>query len=191
MESLKNVLAEIQEEEKEIQSKPFEVTDQETATEALRRITYFQEQMKDVDNTVENQTALFRSHINKIEKWGEEAKGEHQERINFYSHLLEGYIRAQVEEREAQGKKAKRSLKLPYGSIRLKKQQPQFKKDEEQLLQYAKTNGLVKVKETVDWETIKKQSTVVDGKLVSEDGEVILGVSVEERSDKFEVNIEG
>jgi Bacteriophage Mu Gam like protein len=191
MKSLQNVLSEIEVEEQEVQSQPFEVTNQESAAEALRRITYFMEQIQSVENIVQTQIQPFESKIEKIKAWGEDAKQEHYDRIKHYESLLEAYMRLQVTEQESKGKKPKKTLKLPYGAIKLKKQQPEFVRDEEKLLEYAKSIGMVKVKESADWSEIKKQCTVVGEKLVNEDGEVVPGISINERPEKFEFNIEG
>lgn len=186
---IENVLAEIDQQEEESIQQVFAVTDLESATEASRRIAYFEEKKAEIDAIIEKQIAPFLEKIEKIKMWGEEAKKEHIEKQSHYSNHLEMYLRQEVKKQLDAGKKAKKSIKLPYGSISLKKQQPEFVKDEESLLEYAKENGFVKVKESADWATIKKQCQVVNGQLVDEFG-VILPVQVVEREEKFDLKLE-
>lgn len=74
--------------------------------------------------------------------------------------------------------------------LRLKKQNPEFVRDEQKLTAWAKENtpDLVKIKETTDWASLKKL-TVVQGENVVfiETGEVIDGITANEREDIFEV----
>lgn len=168
----------------------FTVSDLETAAEAQRRISYFHERMAEIDAVTDSQIEPFQAKIDRIKEWGEQAKQEYVDRVNHYSLLLEAYIREQVAEQQANGKKAKKSIKLPYGSIALKKQQPEFIKNEDELLEYARQAELVKVKETADWAAIKKVSRIHEGKMYDQNGEVVPGVDVVERADKFELKIE-
>lgn len=176
--------------EEEISFQPFTVNDLETAAEAQRRISFFEDQKKEIDSIIEKQIAPFLARIEKIKAWGEEAKKEHIEKQEQYSNLLELYIRGEVEKQLESGKKPKKTINLPYGSISLKKQEPEFQKDEGQLLEYARQTGFFKVKETVDWAGIKKTHLVVNGKMVNEDGEIVPGVTAVEREDKFTLKLE-
>jgi hypothetical protein len=172
----------IMNEQEEAQQNVFEVKDLETATEAGRRITYINDRMSEIDSIVEKQLEPFLKKIEMIKEWGEEAKKEYIEKSQRYEMLLEMYWRSEVEK---QGKKAKKSLKLPYGELKLQKQQPEFNRNEEELLEYAKYSGHVKVKESADWSAIKKDCVVLNGKLVDANGEYVPGVEVIERDDKF------
>lgn len=169
----------------------FTVSDLETAAEAQRRIAYFKEQMAELDAIAEKQIEPFQEKIDRIKEWSEQAKQEYIEKSAHYSLLLENFIREQVAEQQASGKKLKKTIKLPYGTIALKKQQPEFTKDAEALLEYAKSVEMVKVKEEADWAAIKKVSRIHEGKMYDQNGEVIPGVSVFERDDKFEIKLDG
>lgn len=174
----------------EVIEEEYEVLDLETAAEAQRRISYFRDRQKEIDSIVEKQLEPFLKKIELIKAWGEEAKQEFIDSENYYTHRLEFFLREEVNQQLAKGKKPKKTIKLPYGSIKLAKQQPEYQKDEEQLTAYAKENGFVKTKESTDWAEIKKRCSVLGDKLIDENGEVVPGVLVVERDDKFSLVLE-
>ena len=95
--------------------------------------------------------------------------------------------------------KTQESYSFPGGKLYLKKQNPEYRRDEKTVIAWLKENGgeqFVKVKEELDWSALKDASGVVDGKLiagekVNEDGEIIPivvpGVEIIEREAKFVV----
>jgi hypothetical protein len=189
MTNLEAVLSEMEEQEALEVQQAFAVVDMQTAAEAQRRIAWFEDKKKEVDAIIEAQIAPFLAKIEKIKAWGEEAKVEHEEKKVHYTNLLEQYMRNEISKQLEAGKKPKKTLSLPYGKISLKKQQPEFLKDEASLLEYAKDAGFVKVKESTDWSTLKKNCVVVDGKLYDTNGERVPGVEVIEREEKFTVEL--
>lgn len=179
-----------QAEAEEINFNVFEVTDLETAAEAQRRIAYHAEEMNKIDVAIQNQIQPFLDKIERIKAWGEEAKQEYKERQQRYFIMLEAFLREEVAKQQASGKKKiKKSIKLPYGSISLKAQQPQFNKDEAALLEYAKASGYVKEKPVIDWDSIKKNGRIHEGKLYDDNGVEVAGVTVVERDDKFDIKL--
>lgn len=189
MASINDVIKQIDEqEEREYQA--FVVTDMETAAEAQRRLTYFEEKKAEIDGIIEQQIKPFIDKIEKIKQWGNEAKQEYADKQEHYSNLLEAYWRQEVAQAIEAGKKPRKTLKLPYGSITLKKQQPKFHRDEDMLFKFAKDSGYVRIKESTDWSKLKKECQVVGGQLVTENGEIVPGVEVEEREDKFEIKLD-
>lgn len=187
--NIENAVNELVEQEKE-QFEVFAVVDLESAAEAMRRVLYFNEQQQAVNRIIEQQIAPFMEKIEKIRAWGEEAKKEHIDREQYYSMLLEQFTRNQIAEQEAAGKKPKKTVSLPYGKISLKKQQPEFIKDEDMLLEFAKECGFVKVKESTDWAELKKSCKVYNGVLVDANGEVVPGVQIVEKDDKFVLSLD-
>lgn len=188
--NLENVLSEIEEQESLDFQEVFAVVDLETAAEAQRRIAWYEEKKKEADTIIEQQIAPFLARIEKIKEWGRQSKDGFEERQAYYSNLLEQFMKAEIEKQIELGKKPKKSLSLPYGKISLKKQQPEFLRDEATLLEYAKEIGFVKVKETADWAAIKKSCAVVDGKLWDMNGEAVPGVTVIEKEEKFEIKLD-
>lgn len=97
--------------------------------------------------------------------------------------------------------KTQESYSLKNGKLILKKQNPEYKRDDKTAIDWLKQNGggqFVKVEEKLDWDGLKKASGVADGKVifgetVNEDGEVIQiavpGIEVIDREDKFVVEV--
>ncbi|POD45909.1 hypothetical protein BKM15_26180 [Pseudomonas syringae pv. syringae] len=187
---LEAVLEEINQEEQETAFQPFAVTDLETAAEAQRRIAYFEEQKNDINSIIEQQIAPFLAKIKKIKDWGEQAKQEFDEKQKYYAGQLEIYLREEVKKKVESGKNPKKTVKLPYGKISLKAQQPEFKRDENLLLPHAKQLGFIKTKEETDWSELKKVCKVEKGKLYDPNGELVPGVTVVERDEKFEIKLD-
>jgi hypothetical protein len=189
MKPLNSLLEEIEQEENKIVQTPFQVNNLETATEASRRITYFEEKKAEIDTIIEKQIAPFLLKIEKIKEWGEQAKVEFIEKQTHYSNHLEMYLRQEVAKQLEAGKKPKKTIALPYGKIALKAQQPKFEKNEVDLFQYAKEAGFIRVKEETAWNELKKACVVADGKLYDTNGEQVPGVTVIEQPEKFELKL--
>ncbi|EQM28647.1 hypothetical protein J5TS1_26400 [Bacillus licheniformis] len=167
----------------------FEVHDLETATEAQRRVAYFKRKQAEIDEVADKQIERLKMQIERLEHWQEEAKKEYVEREDFYKHRLERYMREEVRKMQENGKKPKKTIKLPYGTIKLVKQQPEYQRNENDLLEYAESKGFVRVKKDVDWAAIKNKAKVFGDKLIDADGELIPGVTVVDREDKFTVEV--
>lgn len=84
--------------------------------------------------------------------------------------------------------KASESYTLPSGKLVVKKVQPEFKKDEAILLEWAKHTApeLVKVEESVRWADLKGMGKV-EGNLFTLDGEIVPGIAVIPKEDEFGV----
>ena len=94
------------------------------------------------------------------------------------------------------------SYTFPGGKLVLKHQDPEYKRDEQTVIEWLKKNDgaqFVKTKEELAWKELKEASSgVVDGKIIlreeiNEDGEIIQipvpGIEVVEREDKFCVEV--
>lgn len=102
----------------------------------------------------------------------------------YYDGALEDYAVRELMETN------KKSIKLPYGTLAIKKQQPQYEYDEAAMLEWAKQEApefiKTSVKETINKSEIKKLGTVKDGELYIS-GTRVPGVFITDRDDKFEV----
>ncbi|WP_317423192.1 host-nuclease inhibitor Gam family protein [uncultured Acidaminococcus sp.] len=119
--------------------------------------------------------------IQKIVAWRDEQIANRQEAITSEQNLLQLY----AEERLKNSKR--KSVSLPSGKFGYRKQPPKITHDDTILLAFAKETApqFVKVKESVDWANLKKGCTVDGDHLISQDGEIIPGVTVEQHPDKF------
>lgn len=78
----------------------------------------------------------------------------------------------------------------PEGKLVLKKQAPEFKRDDNAVISWLKSNdggNYIKTTESLDWASLKKDVTVMGNTVVNSDGEIIPGVEVVEREAKFTV----
>ena len=81
---------------------------------------------------------------------------------------------------------------LPGGKLVMKKQNPEYKRDDKTVIAWLKDHDgarFIKVKEELDWAGLKESSAALGGKLFDENGEEIPGVDVIEREEKFVVEV--
>lgn len=105
--------------------------------------------------------------------------------IQYFSGLLESYAT-----KELQNSK-KRSIKLPHGTLSIKKQQDKYDYDEDAIIECLKKNKqdkFIKVQtvETVNKKDLKKEGFSHNGKLYLDNIEV-KGVVITAQPDKFEI----
>lgn len=143
---------------------------------------------------------IIREANEEIKKWTEfyedrkaKAIRKQEARIAHMEFLLEGYFR-DVPKDET---KTQLSYKLPGGKLVMKKPALVLEHDDEQLLPWLKQNrpAFVKTKESVDWAGLKKDllsDAAVDPAyrgLVTDDGEIIPGISRVEKPAEFKVEV--
>ena len=86
--------------------------------------------------------------------------------------------------------KTQRTYQLLSGKLVYKYGGTEWIKDEERLLAWAKVDDpeLVKVKESVDWVTLKKRLTVTDkGDVVTDSGELLDFIKAEKKPDSMDI----
>lgn len=192
-----SVIAELemeeQEEEQEQGGYITEVKDLPTAVEASRRAQFLQVKQAEIDAIVAEQVKTIEDKVAKIKAWGEEAKKEYIERQQKYIVMLEEYVKQEIEKQEAKGlKKIKKSIKLPYGTISMKAVSPEFKRNDEELMNFAVEHDLVTIPEPkIEWGELKKKAEVMGGVMIfGDDAEIVPGVEVVQKPDKFQVKWE-
>ena len=80
--------------------------------------------------------------------------------------------------------------KLPAGKLMMKRQNPEYKRDDAITIEWLKNNGganYVKTVESLDWANLKADATIVGNSIATADGEIIPGIEVVEREPKFTV----
>ena len=137
-----------------------------------------------------------------------QADAEYQKMESWYAHMVEkarekrdrmvawaeNNLRAYFDIVPAKTTKTQKTYDLPSGKLVLKHQEPKYDTNDEELVPWLKKNKmpeLVKVKESADWANLKKQLKVSpDGlSMVTEDGEIVPGITVTPREDKFTVTL--
>lgn len=173
-------LAEI-EEIKTIDNENFKIEDKEQAQWALRKIRALKAHHDEI-------VGLADAEIYRVTTWQDKECEGINNSIAFFEGLLKDYM---TKER-AQDPDLK-SVKLPAGTIRFRKQQPEYIRDEDALIEWAKKldkHELIKVTESLNWAALKKNIAVVGGKaLDKETGELIEHVTINPREDKFIVEV--
>ena len=142
------------------------------------------EEIEEIQNYIKEEKARL---LNNLEQFELREIEKVKNRQQYYDRALEDFAR-----RELEGSN-KKSIKLPNGTLAIKKQQPHYEYSDEQFIEWAESYfpELVKItipepKKTIDKKELKKRAFIDDGVLFI-DGFEVQGVSVEERSDKFEV----
>ena len=169
----------------------FEINSDSEVSRAVDYINWAEYQKEKNTKMYDESIAPFIENIKKADKWLEEQNGRLETNVNTVTTNLKVYLMRDNQKRVESGKKARKTVKTPFGNFSLKKQQPQFVKEEKLLMEYAKASGKVNEKTTVsvDWAAIKKESQLVDGKLIDPNGEVVPGVKVVEQDDKATVTL--
>jgi hypothetical protein len=113
--------------------------------------------------------------------------------VQYFTARLEEYFNSVPHK----ATKTTESYSLPGGKLVQKKQQPEYKTDDAELLQWLKDNFMydfikTKTVESADWAGLKKIVTVTPdgGHVATDDGEIIPGVTVTQRPDVFKVEME-
>lgn len=156
----------------------FTVRDISSAEWCLKRIAWHQKHKADALAFVESEKVKLDEYLAKV-------NSEENGSIEYFKELLKPFAMEQL-----QGSR-KKTLNLPSGSLSFKKQAPEFVKNDDELLAFAKESvpEFVKIKESVDWGEMKKTCYIEGNRLVTVDGEIVQGVTVNERDDVFTVKI--
>jgi hypothetical protein len=119
-------------------------------------------------------------------------KQKAQERLESETGYLKGKLQEYFATVPHKATKTQEAYKLPSGTLKLKYGTPEFIRDEEKLVNWLEENGhedKVKIKKTADWAEFKKLVTVSFDKVLTADGEVVEGITAQERPNTFEVEI--
>lgn len=176
MSEMPDFIEDIYEVEMDDEEKPWEITDDSSAEWAL-------EQKANAEMELEKWKAFYMEQIAKIE-------AKTQNTVDYFTAKLKAYFET-VPHRQT---KTQESYELPSGKLVMKVQAPEYVRDDEKLMAWAKESGkdeFIKTKETLDWSKMKKEVskyTIVDGKPVDPfTGEIIDGLNVIEREPKFTI----
>lgn len=166
--------------------------------DSIQKANYFVKVIAAIKKDIEDINLLCNGEIEKVTARVNEYRGSViqplENQIGYYEKLLQNFT-----ERELEGSR-KRSIKLPYGTLSMKKQQPKWDYgDEKELIKWLQENkceSLLTEKTThsLDKKCLKDIVDVTnDGVLLTIPGEkeplVIPGVSVVEQADKFTIKI--
>lgn len=88
--------------------------------------------------------------------------------------------------------KTQESYALPSGKLVFKRQEVEYERDDNAVIEWLKQNNrpeFIKTKETLDWASMKRNITVMGETVADENGEIIPGIKATERPDLFKVEV--
>ncbi len=124
--------------------------------------------------------------------WHMEQLRQEEERLTNYLDYLNAVLERYFDRVPHHTTRTQESYQLPSGKLVRRKRKPGFALDNEKLLPWVRENApkLIRREESVDWAGLKKGLILRDGRAVDpETGEVVPGILVEERPDRFEAKI--
>ena len=132
-----------------------------------------------VDAELERQVRLY-------ESYREERLRPIENQIRFYEEALRTYTMNELADSN------RKSIKLPNGTLAIRKQQPSYNYNEEEVMQFLKENELeqyitTKTTESLNKKDIKKDFIVNNNNQLVYNNKIVPGASVEFKDDKFEV----
>lgn len=153
----------------------FIIDDEQKANWAMRKIKHLQEKKQEKEK-------IAKEEIERINQWLQAETESIDRDIEFFSGLLEAYMR-DLNRKDPR----KKSLSLIHGRLQLRKQQPIFKYDDKKLVEWLKKTrhtNLVRVEEKPDKKELRKLLVTANGKaIIKSTGEIVEGIEVEERNE--------
>ena len=156
------------------QKPEFTVTDDKKAEWCLQKIREAQEEKEFWKRHYEAQYAAIEKAAN--------------ETISTMEGLLRDYFETVPHKVTA----TQQNYKLPSGKLVLKKQEPDFDRDDETVIAWLEENRMteyVKIKKSLDWAGLKKAVVVVGDRVADADGEIVPGITVTDRPDIFKAEV--
>ena len=147
----------------------------------LRQINKLKQQKEEinefVDQEIERQLRLYL-------EYREDRMRPLDNQIAFYENALKTFAMNEYAETN------KKTIKLPNGTLAIKKQQPKYVYNDEQVLEFLQENNYkdyIRTKAEVNKKDLKKNAIVNNNNELIIDGKVVPGVTVIPQEDKFEV----
>lgn len=125
-------------------------------------------------------------------KWYEKKIKEITEQTDFDTMNLERMLAEYFATVKHRKTKTSEIYDLPEGKLVMKVQNPEFKRDDKTVIDWLKQNKMnnfIKVKEELNWSDLKNATSIFEGQIVTEDGEIVPGIEVIERDAKFVVEV--
>ena len=149
----------------------------EKANEDLIEINRFRKSLEEKLEVIRQKINKLYEEENRVKEWRD-------------SYLLEYF--ETIDEKFKKKSKTMEKYRLPSGEIIKKYPSPEFKRDNEKLLNWVKVNrpDCIETKESPKWGELKKNIIVVGNQVITENGEIVEGVEVIERPPVIEFKVE-
>lgn len=164
----------------------FKISDLDSANWAFRKLAAIERKRKEIKELADRE-------IERIKDWQQQEEEGLNNSKEFFEGLLTEYF---VRQKEVD---PKFKISTPYGKVSSRKQQPKWNYEDEKLIGYLEhyKPELIRIKKEVNKnefkEAIQEKDGFIlmdDGKIVSnETGELIEGVTVEERPDSINIKV--
>ena len=156
----------------------FKIENLESANWALRKLKAIEGKGKEI-------TALANKEIERILEWKDGEIKQLGDSKDFFDFLLTEYYT----EQKALDPKFK--ISTPYGMVSSRKQQDKWNYEDDKVLEWLKENDkeLIRIKEEINKSELKKKYKSINGQVVTEDGEIMEGITVEERPDTITIKV--
>ena len=148
----------------------------------LRQINKLKEQKEEinkfVDQELERQMRLY-------QQYREDRMRPLDNQIAFYEEALKTFAMNEYAETN------RKTIKLPNGTLSIRKQPPKYIYNDEEVLSFLKENNLndyIRVKEEVNKKDLKKATQINNNNQMMINGKEVPGVVVVPQDDKFEVH---
>lgn len=170
----------------DFQTKEVEIKE-EFKVDSLEKASWCMKQIQSRERRKEEIRQLVEYEKQKLDMYLEQESKEPNADIEFFKSKLQPYIAEKIE-----GEK-KKSINLPCGTVGFRTQPADIQRNEEELLPWVqRTNKeFVKVVSSVKWADLKKTLKFENGQAITSDGEVVPGITVEEKEPIFYVKVEG
>jgi hypothetical protein len=163
----------------------FVIDNDQKANWALRKIRHLKKKKNENEEFAKTEIEVIQKEINEVNQWLKSENDSIDKDIDY----MEGMLKIYAEQLKIDDPKLK-THKLPFGQLQFRKQRDKWEYDNDKLLDFAEKNlkDAVKVKKSVDKRKLKQKIKVVGDKaVVADTGEVIEGIKVIERGEKFKV----
>lgn len=173
----------LQEEQAPVRER-FDVDNDMKAEWVLSKIRRIRADQRKETDELTRQMQFYKDQMDLIDKQADED-------VAFFESMLIPYFAERMEGGFTKATKTQTTYKLPTGKMVLKHQAPEYERKDDELLPWLEQNrpDLVKVKKEPNWAELKKAVKINGESVVTKDGEVVPGVKVKEREDKFEVEV--
>lgn len=149
-----------------------ETQDERFVVNSVDRLDWCVRQISEIEKEELPYIECAQRQIARLQQFVRKAEERIEERTAFFKALMRPFVEQMLADSR------RKTINAPSGSVSLRKQGPEFKKDDDALIRWLKETGkrdLVKVQESVDWANLKAQLVDVmeDGTCVTQDGELI------------------
>lgn len=172
----------------EEQEDRWQIEDDGQADWALEKIKELKEKQQEKQELAKERIQPLQDKIDKIKTWMEREVESIEKDIEYFEGLLTEYA-MQLKEEDPELK----THSLPFGKLKFRKQRSKYNYNDDKLLEFLEENGIdaIRVKKNPDKRKLKNMTNKAGDKLVLDNGQVVEGVKIQERGEKFKIDVDG